>query len=302
MRPASRVLKIRRTDLAAIARQLRLAWRLYRSALHVMAIVLAGMFALPFFWTLSSSLKDYSEIFVFPPQWLPAVPQWENYAKVFHKVPYARYMRNTLEITLLGMFGQILTASLVGYGFARFRFRGRNTLFMLVLSTMMLPAEVTLIPTFLLFKYLRWIDTYLPLIVPNYFGGGAFFVFLFRQFFLTLPRDMDEAAKMDGASSFRIYWNVILPLSVPVIATAGIFSFVNHWDDFFGPLIYLDTMEKYTLSLGLRYFSYIPEAGGEPKEHLLMAASVIMLTPCIVLFFTMQKYFVRGVVLSGIKG
>ena len=276
--------------------------KLGRIAQYTVVLSLGIAFALPFFWTVSSSLKDYSELFVFPPLWLPAVPQWSNYIKVFEKAPFGRFILNTVELTLFSILGQVFSASLVGYGFARLRFRGSHFLFLLVLSTLILPAEVTLLPNFLLFRELEWLDTYLPLIVPGYLGGGAFFVFLFRQFFMTLPRDLDESAKIDGAGSFRIYRSIIIPLSIPVVATAVIFSFMSSWNDFMGPLMYLKSTEKFPLSLGLYYFSAVPETGGRPMEHILMAASVIMLLPCLVLFFSMQQYFVRGVVMSGIKG
>jgi multiple sugar transport system permease protein len=196
----------------------------------------------------------------------------------------------------------LVSATLVAYGFARFEFPGRDALFILVLSTLMLPDQVTLIPLYLTFNRLDWLNTYLPLIVPAYFGGGAFSIFLLRQFLRTLPRDLDEAAILDGCNSLGVLWWVLLPLTRPALGTLAIFSFIYHWNDFIGPLIYLNNSEKFTLSLGLSYFRYVAQAGvGEPQEHLLMAASVLMVLPVIVLFFLAQRYFVQGVVLSGVS-
>jgi ABC-type glycerol-3-phosphate transport system permease component len=167
---------------------------------------------------------------------------------------------------------------------------------------MMLPWQVTIVPTFLLFRSLGWINTFLPLIVPSYFGGGAFFIFLLRQFFLTIPKDLDEAAKLDGASSVRIFWNIILPLSKPALATVAIFAFLEHWNEFIGPLIFLNSTEKFTLSIGLRYFMVNPFESDEPREAILMAASLIVALPPLMLFFFAQKYFVRGIITTGLKG
>jgi ABC-type glycerol-3-phosphate transport system permease component len=196
----------------------------------------------------------------------------------------------------------MLSASAVAYGFSRFRFPGREALFLLVLGTMMLPWQVTIVPTFLLFRYMGWINTYMPLIIPSYFGGGAFFIFLLRQFFMSIPRDLDEAAKIDGASSVRVFWNIILPLSKPALATVAIFSFIEHWNEFIGPLIYLNSPQKFTVSIGLRYFVSNPFESDEPREAILMAASLIVAAPPLILFFAAQKYFVQGIVTTGIKG
>jgi len=276
--------------------------RLYRLALYILVIICALAFGIPFFWTVSSSLKPISEIHLFPPTLWPNDIRWTNYSDVFRLAPFARFIWNTVVITLLAMLGQVLSASAVAYGFARFRFPGRDALFFLVLSTMMLPWQVTIVPTFLLFRYLGWINTFLPLIVPSYFGGGAFFIFLLRQFFLTIPKDLDEAAKLDGATSFRIFWNIILPLSKPALATVAIFAFLDHWNEFIGPLIFLNSPEKFTLSIGLRYFMVNPFESDEPREAILMAASIIVALPPLALFFMAQKYFVRGIITTGLKG
>lgn len=279
-----------------------LARHFYKFSLYAMAVICGLAFSLPFFWTISSSLKPISEIYSFPPTLWPENIRWANYGDVFRIAPFARFIWNTVIVTAAAMFGQILSASAVAYGFARFRFPGRDPLFFLVLSTMMLPWQVTIVPTFLLFRYLGWINTFLPLTVPSFFGGGAFFIFLLRQFFLTIPKDLDEAAKLDGASSVRIFWNIILPLSKTALATVAIFSFIQHWNEFIGPLIFLNSTEKFTLSIGLRYFQANPFEGDEPREAILMAASLIVAMPPLLLFFFAQKYFVRGIVTTGLKG
>lgn len=270
--------------------------------LYGLATLGAIGFGLPFFWTVASSLKTQSEIYTFPPVWLPAVPQWGNYALVFELAPFARFIVNTIIVTGLAMIGQVLSASVVAFGFTRFRFPGREALFSVLLATMMVPWQVTMVPQFLLFRWLGWINTFYPLIVPNYFGGGAFYIFLLRQFFLTIPRDFDEAARIDGATSVSIFWNIILPLSHPALATVVIFSFLDHWNSFMQPLIFLNDPKKFTVAIGLRYFNASPFTGDQPREAVLMAASMITAAPCLALFFAAQQYFVKGIVMSGIKG
>lgn len=270
--------------------------------LYVALIILAIMFMLPFYWTIITSLKSPDEINVFPPAWLPAVPQWSNYVEVWQVVPYGHFVLNSVTVAVLGVIGQVGTATIVAYGFARFRFPGRDFLFLLTLGTLILPAEVLLIPTFLLFKYLGWLNTLAPLIVPYYFGGGAFFIFLLRQFFLSLPRDFDEAAKIDGAGPLKILWSVLVPLAKPALATAAILSFLARWNEFLQPVIYLNSPERLTLAVGISYFKLEGSVGGKPLTQLLMAAALMMALPCIVLFFVGQRYFVQGVTLSGIKG
>ena len=271
-------------------------------AVYTLAILTALAFSLPFFWTVTSSLKTAAEIRQVPPTFIPQDVRWANYSDVFRIAPFAKFIWNTAVITSLAMIGQIISAAAVAFGFTRFRFPGRDWLFFVVLSTMMLPWQVTIVPQFLLFRYLGWINTFMPLIIPSFFGGGAFFIFLLRQFFMTIPRDLDEAAKLDGASSVRIFWNIILPLSGPALATVAIFSFLQHWNEFIGPLIFLNTQDKFTLSIGLRYFMVNPFENDEPREAILMAASLIVALPSLVLFFVAQKYFVRGIVTTGLKG
>lgn len=270
--------------------------------LYLVAIGLSALFMFPFFWTVSSSLKSVEEISTFPPTWLPAAPQWGNYAQVYEMMPFLRWFYNSLFVVVLSTLGGILSASLVAYSFARFRYRGRDFIFLLTLGTMMLPAQVTLIPQFVLFHKLGWINTLYPLWVPHWFGGGAFAIFLIRQFIMGLPRELDEAALIDGASYFRIFWQILVPLCKPVLATIGVISFIASWNDFVNPLIYLQLPEKFTLAVGLNYFKDQPEMGGQTTQHLLMAASVMVIMPVILLFFVTQRYFVQGIVMSGLKG
>ena len=269
---------------------------------YAILLVLTFLFMGPFLFAFTTSFKSPSEIFLFPPRLIPEHWLWHNYVEAWTNAPFALFFTNTAIITLLSMVGQILSSCLVAYGFARFHFPGRDALFILVIGTLILPSEVTIIPMFLMFKTIGWLNTWFPLIVPAYFGGGAFSIFLFRQFFMTLPRDLDEAAEIDGATSLQVLWNVILPLSRPAIATLAIFSFLGNWNDFFGPLIYLNTTDKFTISLGLRFYQQTATAGGPAQEHLLMAAAFMATLPIVIVFFIFQRQFVQGIVLSGIKG
>lgn len=275
-----------------------------RLLLYILALGGSAVFIFPFVWTILSSLKTGSELFLFPPTWFPAEPQPQNYAKVFEIVPWGRWMWNSTYVALLSTVGAVLSSALVGYSFARFRYPGRNIIFMITLSTMMLPVEVTLIPLYLIFSKIGWMDTYYPLLVPSFFGGGAFLIFLMRQFFMSIPLDLDEAARIDGASHLRIFWQILMPLSVPALATAGVLTFMGQWNAFLHPFIFLNTKVKYTLAVGIRYFQATAGFADdvEPKYHLLMAASIMMTVPIIVLFFVAQRYLVRGIVMSGIKG
>jgi len=222
---------------------------------------------------------------------------WENFKTAMTKVPFARYLLNTMLIVVFGTLGTLVSCVLVAYGFARFRARGLSILFLILLSTVMLPPQVTLIPTFILFKKIGWYDTLFPLIVPAFFAN-AWDVFLLRQFFMTLPTELDDAARIDGAGPFQILWHVILPQSYPVIATVTIFSVLYAWNDFYAPLIYLQSEHNWTIALGLQSFNAIYTK----QQHLLMAASALMLIPPVLLFFFSQKLFIQGVVVSGIKG
>jgi multiple sugar transport system permease protein len=275
-----------------------------RLALYVIIWGLSAMFGFPIFWTLMSSLKTPQEMFTFPPVIIPASLQWVNYYNVLviPRIPVQLWLWNSTVIVVLGTLGTVLSASLVAYSFARFEYRGRNVLFMITLATLMLPGQVTLIPQFVLFHNLGWINTLKPLWVPLWFGGGGFAIFLMRQFFMSLPRELDEAALIDGASYFRIFWSILLPLCKPVLATLGIITMIAEWSDFLGPLIYLNSPEKFTVSVGLQFFNMSPEVGGEPMQHLLMAACILSMIPVITIFFIGQRFFVQGIVMSGIKG
>lgn len=280
----------------------RLLVDLERILLYGTLCLLAILFMFPFFWTVTSSLKRIDELYVFPPRLLPESPQWQNYQRVLETVPFLRWAWNSLLVVLLNTTGTVLTAALAAYAFARFRFRGREVIFLITLGTLMLPAQVTLIPQYVLFHKLNWINTLRPLWVPAWFGGNAFAIFLLRQFMLTIPRDLDEAALIDGASYPRIFTRILLPLCKPVLATITVITFNDVWNDFVNPVIYLQLPEKFTLAAGLNYFRTVPEVGGEPTQHLLLAASVMVILPVIILFFATQRYFVRGIVLTGIKG
>lgn len=258
----------------------------------------AVVMLIPLLWLLSSSLKDSGRIFIFPPQWLPDPWRPENYEQVFVQIPFVRFYVNTIVVTLLAMIGQVAAASLVAFGFARLRFPGRDLLFLVLLATIMIPYQVTLIPTFVLFRLLGWLDSYVPLILPYWLGGGAFYVFLLRQFYMRLPLELDDAARIDGASTFGIYRQIILPQAKPALGVMAVFTFLGHWNDFFNPLIYLNTTEKYTLALGITLFR-----GYQVTQwHLLMAASVMMTLPCILLYAFAQRYFIQGIVFTGLKG
>jgi multiple sugar transport system permease protein len=275
-----------------------------RVLLYLFVIVLAVLFGFPLFWTLMSSLKTPQEMMTFPPPWLPAAPQWVNYARLVQipRIPVTIWAWNSTIVVVLTTVGVLITASMVAYSFARFEYRGRNLLFLITLSTLMLPEQVTIIPQFVLFYNFGWINTLLPLWVPAWFGGGGFAIFLMRQFMMTLPRDLDEAALIDGAGFFRIFWSILLPLCKPALATLGIITIIDAWGDFLRPLIFLNSPEKFTVSVGLRFFNTAPDVSSEPMAHLIMAACVLSMLPVIIIFFLGQRFFVRGIVMSGIKG
>ena len=264
---------------------------------HVLLIVLGMSFFLPFYWLVATSLKPDAQVFQSPPVWFPHPVMWRNYPSALTYVPFGRYLQNTLIICALSVFGTLLSSSLVAFSFSKIRWPGRNIAFLILLSTLMLPGQVTMIPIFAIFKSLHWIDTIKPLVVPAFFGS-AFFIFLLRQFFMTIPLELSDAAKIDGCSEFDIYWRVILPLSKPALATVALFAFIGSWNDFLGPLIYLNSETKYTLSLGLQQF--VSQHGAE--WSMLMAASTVMTIPIIVLFFFAQRTFIQGITLTGIKG
>jgi len=268
-------------------------------AMWIILLIGAVLFAMPFYLMLSMSFKSASEI-AQSSNWAPP-NEWtiENYKTVLtnEAAPFFLFLKNSVLVAVFSTTGVLLSSSLVAYAFARLQFRGRDRLFILLLSTMMLPGIVTMVPTYFLFSQLKWVDTILPLTVPAFFGGGAFNVFLLRQFFMSIPRELDEAAILDGGSNATIFWKVIMPNSGAALATVGIFTFIYNWRDFMGPLIYLNTPEKQTLEVGLRTYQSLHQ------EHwdLIMAASVIVALPLILIFIIGQRYFVKGIVMTGIK-
>ncbi len=270
-------------------------WRLF---LWLLLLVLAVGMLMPFVWLVSSSLKLEQQVFQFPPQWIPNPVRWMNFYDALTYKPFHIYFKNTMFIALLNQIAILLTASFCAYGFARIEFPGRDFWFGVVLATMMLPYFVVMVPQFVIFSRLHWVDTFLPLTVPYFFGGGAFNIFLFRQFFRSLPKELSDAARIDGCSEFDIYWRIMLPLSKPALITVAIFTFLFTWNDFIGPLLYLSSPDKQTVALGLAAFRGVMRT----QWNLLMAASTAMTLPVIILFFILQRYFIRGVVMSGLKG
>ncbi len=272
--------------------------RLWDGLMYVLLIGIGISFALPLAWAFCASLKPLDQVYTFPPEFWPDQPCWSNYPEALRKLPFARFILNTLVITISAVAGTVLTASMVGYSFARLKWRGRDFWFVVLLATMMLPSQVLLIPHFLQYKCLGWVDTYKPLIVPSWLGGGAFFIFLFRQFFKGVPKELEEAAMLDGATPWQVYTQIMLPLAKPALATVAVLSFIAHWQEFMGPLIYLSDFQKYPVSLGLRMYQSVEGSW----VNLLMAASLVTLLPLAVLFFAAQRYFVKGLLLTGSKG
>ena len=267
------------------------------SLLHIVLILAGITFLMPLLWIFSTSLKTAGQVFIIPVQWIPTNPQWQNFIEIFTILPLTSFIRNTIIVTVLGTMGIVFSSLLVGYSLARLRWPGREYVFYLLVATMMLPFVVTLIPTFILFKYLRLLDTLWPLFLPSWFGA-AFYIFLMRQFMIGLPFELEEAARIDGAGSLRILVQVIAPLCGPAIATVAIFAFLAHYNDFMGPLIYLSTNERFTLPLGIYWY----QGRYGTSWHLVMAVSTVALVPVIALFFVAQRYFIRGIALSGLAG
>jgi len=274
------------------------ASRLGRAAVLLALSLGALAMAAPFLWLLSSALKDPANIWLFPPQWIPSPLRWRNFSEALTSAPFPLYARNTLVIVLGNEVGVLLSASLAAYGFARLRFPGRDAIFMLLLSTIMLPWAVVMVPNYVVFKTLGWLDTPLPLIVPHWFGGGAFNIFLLRQFFRSLPADLSDAARIDGSGELGIFARIILPLAKPALAAVAIFTFLQHWNDFLAPLIYLSKPSNLTLSLGLAAFRDVYST----QWHYLMAASVVVVVPSVLVFFLAQRHFVQGITMTGMRG
>ena len=273
---------------------------LSRSLVYLLLAAGAVFFLVPFLWMLATSVKGPEDVQRLTLDFWPERLHWENYRDAWLALPFTRFLANSLFITVTATVAQILSATLVAYGFARFEFPGRRVLFVILLSTMMLPPVVTLVPTFLLWRWVGLIGTFDPLILGAWFGGGAFFVFLARQFFLGIPRELEEAARLEGASVIGVYWHVMLPLAKPLLLAMGLIAFVGHWNDFLGPLVFLNDVETFTMTLGLRFFegSFMGEA---PKWQWMMAMTTLMAVPMLVIFFVAQKYFVEGASLTGMK-
>lgn len=268
-----------------------------RSVRHLALLVGAFFFVAPLVFMVSTSLKALRQIVLFPPELIPNPFIWRNYSEVFYYAPMHLYFVNTMYLVLPAVIGAVFTSSLAAYAFARMRAPGKNVIFIILLSTMMVPAFVTMIPTYILFAKLGWVGGFKPLTIP-YLAGSAFFVFLLRQFFLSIPKDLEDAAFIDGSSRLHTYIYIVLPLAKPVLATVTIFAFMSSWNEYMGPLIYLSNKKQYVMSLGLQVFTQVRRQ----EWGLLMAASTMMVAPIIVVFFLAQKHFVQGITMSGLKG
>lgn len=268
---------------------------------YVLLILVGLAFLLPFLWMLSASLKSVAEIFSFPPRWFPRVRRWSNYTDIFVVMPFGRFVFNSFKVSLLSTAGVVLSSALAAFAFARLRFPGRNLIFALLLSTLMLPGEVTLIPIFFVMRALGVINTHVPLYLPDFFGN-PFGTFLLRQFFLTVPKELEDAAAMDGAGPFTIFGRIFLPLAKPALATLGVLTFMWRWEELIRPVIYLGSRDKMTLTVGLT--GYFAEFGGGEifRWDLLMAGSVVSIIPILVLFVIGQRFFIQGITMTGIKG
>jgi multiple sugar transport system permease protein len=273
-------------------------WRPQVWLTFLICVALAIVLTTPFAWLVRSSLMDAGQIFEFPPAWIPHPFVWSNYPDALTAVPFGKYLLNTLTILIPSVVGTVVSTTLAAYSFSRLTWPGRDLVFGLLLLTFMLPFVATLIPAFLLWTSLHLVNTNWPLVLPHWFGSDVFFIFLLRQFFLTIPRELDEAAILDGANPLQVLWHVILPLSRPALATVAILSGLAAWNDFLDPLVYLNDSDKYTLALGLSEFTGLYSS----QWHLLMAAATVIILPVAALFFFAQRYFVEGVSLTGSKG
>ena len=288
-------------ELAKNPRSVQLARvnRLFFTGL-LLLVVIAGsiVFLLPFAWMVSTSLKTSDQVYVFPPVWIPNAFVWQNYMDAWNRLPFLIFYKNTLTIVLFNQIGTLLSSSMVGYAFARLRFRGRNVWFLILLSTMMLPGQVTLIPTYFLFSKLGWVNSLKPLIIPVYFGS-AFNIFLLRQYFMTISPELDDAAKIDGCGFAGIYWRIILPLSMPALGVVAIYQFTYDWNDFFNPLIYINSPKHFPVALGLRMLQ--GTLLNVPVQQI-MAMTLVSILPVLVAFVIAQGRFIQGIVVTGVKG
>jgi len=270
---------------------------LRESLIHLVLILISVMWVLPLAWMVSTSLKTDAQVFTWPPQFIPRPVRFENYPRALSYVPLALYARNTIYVCIGTVIGSLFSCPLVAYGLARIPWKGRNVLFTLTLATMMLPFQVIMIPLFVMFRRIGWINTWRPLIVPSFFGS-AFYIFLLRQFFMGIPQDLVDAARIDGATEFGIYSRIVLPLVRPALAVVALFEVLARWGDFLAPLIYLNESKKYTISLGLQQY----RSEHSTEWGYLMAASTMVTLPVIILFIFTQRTFIEGITLTGIKG
>ncbi len=280
-------------------RRARIIRRAGRVVVYLILLAATLICIFPFLWMVSTAFKTMAEVYRISPTFIPHKPTLENFSKGWAYADFTTFTKNTVFVALTATVGTVISSSLVGYGFARFRSRLSGLLETVLLGTMILPVQITLIPQYLLFNKLGWIDTYWPLIVPSWLGGGAFNIFLFIQFFKTLPKELDEAATIDGANSFQVYTQIMLPAVRPVLLAVTVMSLVYHWRDFFLPLVYLNSMNKYTISIGLQFFQ---SAYGNVRIGMMMAVSLLALVPVLVIFALAQRYFIQGIKLSGLKG
>jgi multiple sugar transport system permease protein len=266
---------------------------------HILLIAISLLFLIPIWWLFISSIKPIDEILTIPPIWWPSVPQWQNYIEALTSpaFPFLQLLYNTLIYCVLATIGTVASSSIVAYAFARMRFVGRDFLFGVTLATLLLPGVVTLIPTYVLFQRMGMVGTYMPLILP-YFFGSAFNIFLLRQFMLTIPQELSDAAYVDGAGDFRILWRIMVPLVKPAIVVIAIFNFIYAWNDFLGPLLYLDDASKYPFAIGLYAF----RTRFALQWNLLTAAALSITIPLVIGFFVLQRYFIEGVTMTGVKG
>lgn len=272
--------------------------KISKSIIYIILLFISFVCLVPFYWMIRSSLMDMSQIFTMPPIWIPNPIKFSNYKEALTMLPFGRYFFNTLFVVVFTVLGTVITSSLCAYSFSRIEWKGRDTVFGILLTAMMIPFAVTLIPTFIGWQKLGVVNSYAPLIVPAWFGGGVFNVFLLRQFFRTIPKELDEAARIDGAGHFTIYSKIIMPLSKPSLIVVSLFSFMGSWNDFLGPLVYLNDGDKFTLSLGLMQFQGMYSA----QWQYMMAAATVVLVPIVIIFFIGQKYFIEGISMSGMKG
>ncbi len=268
--------------------------------LYAVLILFAGIFLLPLIWMVGTSFKTNDEAYTWPPVIIPTIFRWQNYpdALTYENTMFATWTLNTLIITFWVVLGILLSSTLVAYGFARVKFPGRNFWFIFTIATIMLPPQVTMIPLYIFYFRIDWLDTFNPLTIPAWFGGGALNIFLLRQFFMSIPTELEDAAYIDGASRFQILWRIFMPLSLPAVLTVAIFSFQSVWNDFYGPLIYLRSIENFTLALGINQFRGLY---GDTQIQFMMAVSFLMTIPMIIVFFVAQRFFIRGITLTGVN-